>query len=120
MGNKRGYSVSDLFRLKSVSDPQVSPDGRRFAYTVTSIDEHSDSYHSAIWLADGSSEPRQLTHASGLNYQPRWSPDGQRIAFLSTRAHGPAQLYLMAARRFRLHVFHVRFSSLHGPRMDKR
>ena len=95
MGNKRGYSVSDLFRLKNVSDPQVSPDGRRFAYTVTSIDEHSDSYHSAIWLADGSSEPRQLTHASGLNYQPRWSPDGQRIAFLSTRAHGPAQLYLM-------------------------
>jgi dipeptidyl aminopeptidase/acylaminoacyl peptidase len=96
MVKKRGYTVSDLFRLKNVTDPQVSPDGRRIAYTVTSIDSDADNYQSAIWVAEESSTPRELTQTKGLNYQARWSPDGRHIAFLSKRSNDSPQLYVMS------------------------
>ncbi|MBI4312395.1 MAG: S9 family peptidase [Chloroflexi bacterium] len=91
----RGYQVEDLFRLKTVADPQISSDGRRIAYVVTEIDAKADGYRSAIWVAEDSAAPRQLTSGGKSDAQPRWSPDGRYLAFLSNRAGNANQLYLL-------------------------
>mgnify|MGYP002074720603 CR=1 FL=1 len=76
----------DLFRIRTVSEPQASPDGRFIAYTVTQADEKENRYRAAIWLvAAGGSEPRRLTSGEHRDSSPRWSPDGGAIAFISDR-----------------------------------
>jgi dipeptidyl aminopeptidase/acylaminoacyl peptidase len=87
----------DVFELTGVADPRVSPDGRTVAYVVWSLDRESSEYRSAIWLSDpdGSTSPRQFTSGSKRDAAPRWSPDGQRLAFTSTRDDDHAQLYVM-------------------------
>ena len=93
----RLITIRDLFDLKFVGDPQLSPDGTQVAFVVTTIDADADEYRSRIWLvpADGSVPPRPLTSGEKADTAPRWSPDGTRIAFLSTRG-GKPQLYVLA------------------------
>src|SRR5438874_343581 len=90
-----GLKVEDLFRFKRVSDPQISPDGRLVAYSITSYDREKNSRSSQIWIipADGG-EPRQLTSAPRANERPRWSHDGKQIAFISTR-DGASQIWVV-------------------------
>ena len=97
VSTERLITAQDLCALQFVGDPQVSPDGRQVAFVVTTIDEEQDDYRSRIWLVgtDGASAPRPLTAGTKVDTAPRWSPDGQRLAFLSTR-EGKAQLYLLA------------------------
>ncbi|MBI2172511.1 MAG: S9 family peptidase [Chloroflexi bacterium] len=95
MAERRGYQIEDLFRLKTVGDPQISPDGKGIAYAVTEIDQKSDGYRSAIWLAEEGSQPRQLTFGGRSDSQPRWSSDGRYLAFFSNRAGGANQLHLL-------------------------
>ncbi len=83
---KRPIDASDLFRIRLVSDPQVSPDGSQVAYTVTELDEKENRYRAAIWLVPlAGGEPRRLTSGKHRDGQPRWSPDGATIAFTSDR-----------------------------------
>ena len=44
MSEKRPFTPEDFLRLKSVSEPQISPDGSRVAYTLTFIDRERDEY----------------------------------------------------------------------------
>ncbi len=91
----RPMTVDDLLAVKSVSDPQVSPDGRLVAYVVSEIDREAGKSNSSLWLVsvDGG-EPRRLTTSPGSNNHPRWSPDGKSIAFVSTRG-GSSQVWLL-------------------------
>ena len=91
-GGKRPISVDDLLAMHRVSDPQMSPDGKYVAYTVATPDREANHSVSNIWVVptDGS-EPRQLTRA-GSDQRPRWSPDGTKLAFLSSR-DGATQMY---------------------------
>ncbi|MHB8468824.1 MAG: S9 family peptidase [Gaiellaceae bacterium] len=91
----------DVYALTGIGDPRLSPDGKRVAYVVSSIDEESSEYRSSIWVApvDGSGEPRRFTSGEKRDSAPRWSPDGSWLAFISNRGDekAKAQLYLIPA-----------------------
>src|SRR5947208_16087396 len=93
---KRAITIDDYLALKSVGNPQVSPDGKWVAYTVTEQSLKDNRGSTRIWLADvASGSARQLTAGPGSDRQPRWSPDGRTLAFVSTRESG-AQLWLLS------------------------
>jgi dipeptidyl aminopeptidase/acylaminoacyl peptidase len=93
---RRAMKLEDLYALKRVSDPAISPDGSQVAYTLTTVDLESNSTTSSIWLADteGKTPPRQLT-TNKKDRHPRWSPDGKHIAFESSRSGSP-QIWVIA------------------------
>lgn len=89
---KRPIVAEDLLKLRFVSDPQISPDGKRIAYTMTHIDEKSKDYKTELWLVEGEKAPYRLAGAGNSN--PLWSPDGRNLVFVSNRS-GSRQLWLL-------------------------
>ncbi|MBA3655532.1 MAG: hypothetical protein H0W70_15220, partial [Actinobacteria bacterium] len=59
----RAFGPADLYLLRVVGDPQMSPDGSMVAYVVSRHDEDADEVRSSIWAAavDGRSPPRQFS-----------------------------------------------------------
>ena len=92
-----GMVPHDVFELTGVADPRLSPDGETVACVVGRVDEDANEYRSAIWLAaaGGSEPPRQFTSGEKSDADPRWSPDGSRLAFTSDRADKASQLYVL-------------------------
>lgn len=94
---KRPLALDDMFKLKRVSDPQISPDGRQVIYVVTEVLFAENRTQSDLWIADTTGgEPRALTATPKNERHPRWSPDGKWIAFESNRS-GDYQIYLLPA-----------------------
>ena len=87
----------DVYELSWVSDPRIAPDGRSVAFVVWRVDREANDYRSAIWVGpvDGSSPPRRFTSGEKLDVSPRWSPDGDRLAFASSREREAKQLYVI-------------------------
>lgn len=97
---KRVVQVGDMYRLKNVNDPQLSPDGAWVAYTVTSTDSAKDKSDTDIWMTswDGS-QTIQVTSSPDGESAPRFSPDGRYLSFLSSRQGGKgSQLWLLDRR----------------------
>jgi len=97
---KRPLQSSDLYRLRDVRDPQISPDGGWVAFTVSSLDSAKDKSDNDIWMAswDGATTLR-ITSSPESESTPRWSPDGRYLAFLSGRQEGKgAQVWLLDRR----------------------
>jgi dipeptidyl aminopeptidase/acylaminoacyl peptidase len=98
--SKRPLLSSDLYHLKDVRDPQISPDGGWVAYTVSSVDSAKDKSDNDVWMTswDGATTLR-LTSSPESESSPRWSPDGRYLAFLSGRQEGKgAQVWLLDRR----------------------
>jgi dipeptidyl aminopeptidase/acylaminoacyl peptidase len=92
---KRGVVAEDLYRIKSVTDPQLSPDGKELLYVQTTMNEEKNEYQSHIFYMDlEARENVQWTHGEHRNMTPRWSPDGKKIVFVSNRT-GKNQLFLL-------------------------
>ncbi|MGH8284738.1 MAG: S9 family peptidase, partial [Steroidobacteraceae bacterium] len=94
----RPFTVEDLVRLKRLSDPQVSPDGRRVAFVLRETDMEANRGRTDLWLLElgaTAAEPRRLTQHSANDSNPRWAPDSRMLYFLSTRS-GSSQVWRLS------------------------
>ena len=79
----------DVFELQYARDPQVSPDGSKIVYIRTKMDIMKDGKSSSLWImnSDGTNH-QKLTSLVKNESNPRWSPDGKRISFISNSGDG--------------------------------
>jgi dipeptidyl aminopeptidase/acylaminoacyl peptidase len=92
----RPITVDDLFQIREVSDPQLSPDAQFVAYTAKTLLLKEDKSEERIWFvptAGGDAVP--MTAEGVSSSHPRWSPDGKYLAFLSARNEGKTQVWLL-------------------------
>ena len=77
----------DIARIKAVTSPVVDPGGDWVAYVVRTIDAEADKSYSHIWMTrwDGSATVQLTGRAKESESDPRWSPDGKSLAFISSR-----------------------------------
>jgi len=92
--DKRAFAVEDLYRVKSISEVQVSPNGNTLMYTLGITDLPRAKRISYVWMIgiDGGNN-QQLTQSERGENAPRFSPDGKWISFVSSRGGSP-NLYL--------------------------
>jgi dipeptidyl aminopeptidase/acylaminoacyl peptidase len=92
----RKLQVDDLFALRDVSDPRLSPDGAKVAFSVRRLDADKDRSDSDIYLVPtAGGEAVRLTASPKSERAPRFSPDGKLLAFLSGREGKKTQVYLL-------------------------
>jgi dipeptidyl aminopeptidase/acylaminoacyl peptidase len=93
--NTSKFTINDLLKVRRVGDPQVSPDGRWVAYVVTDMNMTANRGLTQVYLiATEGGEARQLTKGERSSSSPRWSPDGKRLAYISSQEGGP-QIWTM-------------------------
>ena len=86
-GPQPNITAEDLYSLPVVTGVSLSPSGKSVAYVVTTMNREDDGYVGSIRVAqlDDDDAPRIYTRASARDLQPRWSPDGKRLLFISDR-----------------------------------
>ena len=91
-------TIDDIMALQEVSQPRLSPDGGEVLFQVERADIAADAMQTHIWLAkwDGSRAVALTSRPKESETDPRWSPDGTGITFLSDRGSpGVSQLWRM-------------------------
>jgi dipeptidyl aminopeptidase/acylaminoacyl peptidase len=94
---KRAFTPNDWYRVTHVAGPQISPDGSRVAFTVTTVPDGKNARHTEIWLANvnGGGEPVRLTSPGTESSNPRWSDDGKYLFFTSNRPGGSGSQWIL-------------------------
>ena len=99
---KEPVKVTDMLKIKSVNGVNLSKDGSKAVFTVTSIEPEGDSkleykYISQLWIAgtEADTKPKQLTTAKESSSQAVFSPDGKQIVFVRA-VDGKSQLFLLS------------------------
>ncbi len=88
-GQGRAFQPADWHKIATVGSPALSPDGRRVAFTVTTVVEAENKRHTEIWLVPATGgEPVRMTTPAFSSSNPRWSHDGSLLIFNSTRPGG--------------------------------
>ena len=92
----RAMTLRDWYRVTTVSQPAVSPDGRRVAMTVTTVRESENKRHQEIWVVPtAGGDPVRWTSPSTESSAPRWSPDGRYLVFTSNRPGGTGNTWAL-------------------------
>jgi len=88
------FNYEDVYDIQYVSDPQISPSGSQIVYRRMSFDILKDRSTGNLWIinADGSNH-QKLTSKEGEEYGSKWSPSGNRIAFISSTSEG-SEIYI--------------------------
>ena len=90
----RPVRAEDLFKLRFLSDVQISPNGKYVVYVVSRMNGPENRYDTNLWLATiASGATRQLT-ITGRDASPSWSPDSAHIAFVRSRPKSKPQIYV--------------------------
>lgn len=91
--NDRSFQATDVHRIKSVDDINVSPDGAWVAYQVSATNVDKDQFPSDLYMVSRDSKNRiQLTHtADSDESSPQFSPDGRYLAFIAARTDGQSE-----------------------------
>ncbi|HEX8090806.1 MAG TPA: DPP IV N-terminal domain-containing protein, partial [Blastocatellia bacterium] len=94
---KRAFTIEDIYRVKSIADAHVSPDGKSIVYVVGTSNLAQAKSVTQVWVMDiDGRNARQLTSGEKSSGSPLFSPDGKWISFVSTK-DGSANLYVMPA-----------------------
>jgi len=93
-GSSDLFTPEDIFELERTVDPQISPNGSRIVYVRTGSDVMTDRARTSLWIinADGSGH-RPITTGTASYSQPRWSPDGDRLSYVSS-SDGRSQVFV--------------------------
>ena len=92
----RTLVVDDQFKILGVDDPQISPDGRWVAYTVSGSDLEKEESHSRVWMIPTTGgEPIPMTDKGKSVSRPRWSPDGKYLAYLGSSGEDKTQVWTL-------------------------
>ena len=95
----RRFGLDDFSKVVRVSDPQISPDGKSVAVVISKANLDENRYEPDIVLVDiaSGSQKKLVTGMLGVT-SPRWSPDGQQIAFMASTGTPPTlQIWVVAA-----------------------
>lgn len=107
MPKKTAIRPEDIYEIRQPSVCRLSPAGDRLAVVVAQPNKDKLANTSQIWILDlrdelrgaaeaGSTQVRPFTQAKGSDFNPRWSPDGKSLAFVSARS-GKAELWVIPA-----------------------
>ncbi len=93
----RTITADDLYKFKLISEPVISPAGDLAVYCQHEVDKKTEKKYAHLWAVSlPNGKPRQITHGKHSDTNPRFSPDGKTIAFLSNREdEKQPQIYLL-------------------------
>ncbi|WP_404427210.1 S9 family peptidase [Ureibacillus chungkukjangi] len=92
---KRLLDKEDLFKIQSVTNPQLAPNNKEAVFIKTHIDEKENQYFSSIFhLNVDTKEVTQWTFGNERVSSPKWSPNGEQVAFISNRDE-KSQVYII-------------------------
>ncbi|WPU92524.1 S9 family peptidase [Mucilaginibacter sabulilitoris] len=97
---KRPFKPSDFLHIPTLNDPQLSPDGKWIAYSLSKVDSAKDNRVSHIWMQsyDGK-QSIELTQGADAASSPKWTPDGKFLSYISEKdSKTGGQVWLMDRR----------------------
>ncbi|WP_183562682.1 alpha/beta hydrolase family protein [Mucilaginibacter sp. SP1R1] len=96
---KKPFKPTDVLHIPTLEDPQLSPDGKWLAYSLSEVDSAKDNRVSHLWMQsyDGK-QSIELTQGADAASSPKWTPDGKYLSYVSERDSKNAQIWLMDRR----------------------
>lgn len=92
---QKKITAKDLYKLQLITTCALSPDGQTVVYSLQWVDEQTEKKHANLWaIKTDTGKIRQITFGNQSDTNPKWSPNGKKIAFTSNRG-GSTQLYVL-------------------------